>query len=110
MIKQYKIDEVDSLVSKLEEKSNFILTNYSGIKVRDLSQLRNSLREKNAEYKVIKNNLFKRALEKVGVEGLGQYLKGPVGVAFIKEEVGEITKILKEFGEKQEKFTYSVGC
>jgi large subunit ribosomal protein L10 len=109
MVKQYKIDEVNNLVSNLKDRGNIILTNYSGTKVKDLSILRRQLREKNAEYKVVKNNLFKRALADARYEGLDEHLKGPIGVAFVGEEVGEVAKILKEFGEAQESFSYSAA-
>ena len=109
MIKQYKIDEVENLVEKLQAKSNLILTDYSGVNVKGLSILRNKLREKNAEYKVVKNNLFKLALKKVGKDGLDDYIKGPIGVAFAGEEFGEIAKILKDFGKEQEKFSFAAG-
>ena len=46
MVKQYKVDEVGKLVRRLQEKHNFILTNYSGIKVGNLSDLRRKLRSK----------------------------------------------------------------
>lgn len=110
MVKQYKVDEVANLVAKLKEKSSFILTNYSGIKVRDLGALRKSLRANNAEYKVVKNSFFKRALNEAGYSGdIDKYLKGPVAVAFVGDNVGETAKILKEFSDNQEKFSYSAG-
>jgi ribosomal protein L10 len=61
MIKQYKIDEVQSLKDKLGRKGNLVLTNYSGIKVKDLSVLRKKLGALGVEYKVVKNNLFRSA-------------------------------------------------
>jgi len=109
MVKQYKVDEVDSLVQKLQSKKNIILTNYSGVKVRDLSVLRRNLRAKDIEYKVVKNNLFKRALEKTGYAEMNQHLKGPIGVAFLNDQIAEAAKVLKEFGEAQEKFSFSIG-
>lgn len=112
MVKQYKTDEVANLVSKLKEKSSFILTKYSGIKVRDLSALRKNLKANNADYKVIKNNFFKRALSEAGyanIGGIEKYLKGPVGVTFINDKVAEAAKTLKEFAENQENFSYSAG-
>jgi large subunit ribosomal protein L10 len=109
MVKQYKVDEVATLVAKLKDRSNLILTNYSGIQVKNLSKLRKTLRSKNAEYRVIKNTLFKRALKEVGIEGLDEYLKGPVGVAFMKTEIGEVAKALKDFAKDVEKFSYSAG-
>jgi large subunit ribosomal protein L10 len=109
MVKQYKVDEVELLVSRLQERNNVILTNFSGVKVKDLSRLRKILRENNAEYRVVKNNLFKRALEKAGIEGLDGYLKGPIGVAFIKDEIAEVAKALKDFGKDEESFSYTAG-
>ncbi|HOO70449.1 MAG TPA: 50S ribosomal protein L10 [Spirochaetota bacterium] len=109
MIKQYKVDEVNNLVEKLKEKNNIILTDYSGVSVAGLSVLRRKLREKNADYKVVKNNLLKLALEKSGYEGFQDYIKGPIGVTFLKDEIGEIAKILKDFAKDQENFSYSIG-
>lgn len=109
MVKQYKVDEVSSMVEQLKDKSNVILTNYSGIKVKDLSKLRKVLRSKNADYRVVKNTLFKRALKEVGIEGLDEFLKGPVAVAFAKEEIGDVAKALKDFAKDVEKFSYSAG-
>jgi large subunit ribosomal protein L10 len=109
MVKQYKIDEVSNLVEKLKARNNFILTDYSGIKVKDLSALRSQLRDKNAEYKVVKNNLFKRALSDAGYDVNDDSLKGPIGVAFMGEEVGEVAKVLKDFAKEQDAFSYSVG-
>lgn len=109
MIKQYKIDEVENLVEKLQAKSNLILTDYSGVNVKGLSILRDKLREKNAEYKVVKNNLFKLALKKVGQDGLDDFIKGPIAVAFVSDEIGDIAKILKDFGKEQENFSFTAG-
>jgi len=109
MVKQYKVDEVSSMVDQLKDKGNIILTNYSGIRVKDLSRLRKTLRSKNAEYRVVKNTLFKRALKELGIEGLDEYLKGPVAVAFTKDDVGEVAKALKDFSKDVEKFSYSAG-
>jgi len=109
MAKQYKIDRVQELVQRLNEKSNLILTNYSGIKVSMLSELRNKLREKGAEYKVVKNTLFKRALKDAGYQEIDDHLKGPIGVVFSENDLSEISKILKEFKKEQEKFSFSLG-
>jgi len=109
MAKQYKVDEVENLVAKLKDKKNIILTNYSGVKVRSLGVLRRNLRAKDVDYKVIKNTLFKRALEKAGYINIDQYLKGPIGIAFLNDQVAEAAKVLKEFGEIQEKFSFSAG-
>jgi large subunit ribosomal protein L10 len=109
MIKQYKIDEVKSLAEKLKAKGNIIFTDYSGVKVKGLQELRKKLRAKNVEYKVVKNNLFKLALKEAGYEGMDSHVKGPVAVAFIKSEVAETAKIFKDFSKEQEKFSFSLA-
>ncbi len=109
MVKQYKIDEVADLTTKLREKGNIFLTDYSGVKVKGLSALRKMLREKNAEYKVVKNNLFKKAVKDAGLLNMDDVIKGPVGVAFVKTEVAEVAKILQDFKKEEEKFSYTFG-
>lgn len=109
MAKQYKIDNVQALIQKLNEKGNLIFTDFSGIKVSVLSELRNKLREKDAEYKVVKNNLFKRALKDAGYKDVDDYLKGPIGVVFTSSDLGEAAKILKDFKKEQENFRFSLG-
>ncbi|HOK02720.1 MAG TPA: 50S ribosomal protein L10 [Spirochaetota bacterium] len=109
MVKQYKIDEVEELKARLKEQGNVILTDFSGVKVNEISLLRKQLAEKGAKYKVVKNTLFRRALEESGYVNIDEHLKGPIGVAFAGDQVGEVAKILKEFAEKNEKFTYFAG-
>ncbi len=109
MVKQYKIDEVQNLSEKLQKKRNIILTNYSGIKVKDLSELRRKLRAKGCEYKVVKNNLFKRAVkDTIGVD-IDKHLVGPVGVVFSENDLSEPAKVLKDFNKEIEVFKFSVG-
>ena len=103
MVKQYKVDEVSDLRAKLENYGNFILTDYSGIKVKDLGLLRSKLREKEAIYKVV------RALKETGNEAICEKIKGPVAVAFAGEQVGEVAKVLKEFKAEVENFSYFSG-
>ncbi len=109
MVKQYKIDEVGKLTARLSEKKNIILTSYSGIKVQDLSELRRKLRARGCDYKVVKNNLFKRALKESGSVAIDEFLKGPIGVVFTGNDLSEPAKILKEFNKEQEKFSFSAG-
>lgn len=104
MVKQVKIDDVNALVEKINQKKNFILTKYTGIKVKGLTLVRRKLREKNGDYHVVKNNMFKRALKECGYEGLDGMIKGPIAVAFANAEIAEIAKALKEFIKEEEKF------
>jgi large subunit ribosomal protein L10 len=109
MAKQYKIDAVSELVDQLKQKQNFILTNYSGIKVSALTQLRTQLKEKGGAYKVVKNNLFNLALKEAGYVDVNKDLKGPIAVAFGNEQIGDIAKVLQDFKKENEAFDYFMG-
>lgn len=109
MAQQYKIDFVNEIKETLAEKKNIILTKYSGIKVSEMSALRSEVKAKGAKYKVIKNNLFKRALDESGYENIEEHLKGPIGVAFAGEEVGDIAQLFKKFKKDQEAFDFFLG-
>ena len=56
-----KEEEVNKLAEKLKDAKVILLTDYRGINVADVTKLRTDLRETNSEYKVIKNNIIKRA-------------------------------------------------
>lgn len=109
MVKQYKQDAVEELFAKLQNKSNLILTDFTGTKVSDLNQLRRQLREKSTEYKVVKNTLFMRVVDKLGYKDLGDYIKGPIAIAFTDGDLSDVAKLLKDFQKEHQQFNYSVG-
>jgi large subunit ribosomal protein L10 len=95
--------EVISEVKELLESSTAVyLTDYSGINVEDISDLRNQFRKEGVRYKVFKNNLFKRALDESGkFEKLADHLTGMTGFAFTSTNLVAPAKIInKYFGEK----------
>ena len=85
IIKQ-KEEEVKKLAEKMKDASLVLLTDYRGITVADVTELRSTLRKINAEYYVIKNNITKRALNKNGITELDDKLVGPTAVIIAKEE------------------------
>lgn len=109
MIKQEKVQKLQEIVERLKLKKNFILTNYSGITVKGLTELRRQLREKGVEYKVVKNNLFKKALKDLGYADIEDSVKGPLGIAFSNTDLTEAAKILKNYKKDHEKFSFSLG-
>ena len=109
MVKQFKVDEVARLVEQLNGKKNIILTHYSGIKVKDLGVLRKKLRAAGADYKVVKNNLFRLALKETGHAVIDEHLKGPTAGAFVQDDVSAVAKVLKEFKKEIAEFRYTIG-
>ena len=98
-----KKEQVAFFTEGLTERPNVILAGYAGLKVSDLQDLRNQLKEKGVEYKVIKNNLFFRAwkdLEKDGLEEIKDLLVGPLGVVLAGDELPAAAKILKDYEKK----------
>ena len=69
IIKQ-KAEEVNSLAETIKQSKLILLTDYRGINVTDVTELRKNLRNTNSEYKVIKNNITRRALKECGIEGI----------------------------------------
>lgn len=85
IIKQ-KEEQVRQLAQKIKEAEVVILADYRGINVEDVTNLRTNLRNINAEYLVIKNNITRRALQECGVEGLDEALLGPTALIIGKED------------------------
>ena len=83
---QQKKEEVSKLAAKMKEAKLILLTNYRGINVADDTSLRRDLRNVNAKYTIIKNNITRRALAEAGIEGLEDKLVGPTAVILCNED------------------------
>ena len=94
-----KTKAVADLTERFRSATGVVLTEYRGISVSGLRELRESLRG-NAEYLVVKNTLTKIAVEEAGVEGLSDMLVGPNAIAFITGDPVEASKGLKNFGKE----------
>ena len=92
-----KKEEVSKLAEKIKEAKLILLTDNRGINVADVTSIRNDLRNANAEYTVIKNNITKRALAECGIEGLDEQLEGPTAVIMTTEDYLEPTKAIYNF-------------
>jgi len=89
---------VAEIVDQFNAASGAVLTEYRGLTVAELQQLRRSLGE-NANYAVVKNTLTKIAAQQVGIDGLEDLLNGPTAVAFINGDVVEAAKGLRDFAK-----------
>lgn len=98
-IQQHKIDSVNLLREEFENVQDFIFTDYRGMTVEQITNLRLKLREKKAVYKVVKNRFAKLALMQLHRPELGDNLVGPTAVAYSSEESGPIAKILFEMAK-----------
>lgn len=104
-----KKSEVSALAEKIKEAKLVLLTDYRGISVDDVTNLRADLRKVNAEYKVIKNNITRRALQEAGIEGLEDVLVGPTAVVLSTEDYLEPSKAIYEYTKKNESYKIKGG-
>ncbi len=102
-IKKEKVKLVKNLSEKLSKIKIAILVNYSGLNTGQLSDLREKLEEKDAELKVIKNTLAKRACQKVDIKIEPDVFTGPVAlISGFSDEVGP-AKIVWKFARIEKK-------
>ncbi|MFM2046981.1 MAG: ribosomal protein [Actinomycetota bacterium] len=85
--------------TKLDESDAVIITEYRGLSVTALAELRRELRKAGCEYRVYKNTLARFAAREAGVDGLGTLLVGPTAMAFVKGDVAAVAKSLKEYAK-----------
>jgi len=89
-----KAKKVESLTAEIAAASSFVVTEYRGLKVGELQQLRRRLRPRGIEYHVVKNSLFARAAEQSGKSELRSILSGPTAVAMGNVDEVELAKSL----------------
>ena len=89
---------VADLQKKFEESEAVLLTEYRGLSVAELRELRNSIRE-HATYAVAKNTLTKIAANKAGVTAFDDELAGPSALAFVHGDTVAVAKALREFAK-----------
>ena len=82
-----KEQAIAALKQTFEDTEAVVVTQYAGLTVGEMSDLRNKMRECGVSYKVSKNRLVLRALEGTRFEGIGEMLKGPVAIATSKDPV-----------------------
>lgn len=104
-----KIKEVEELAEKIKDAKVVLLTDYRGINVEDVTGLRAKLRGANTEYKVLKNNITKRALDKLGFEGLDDKLEGPTAVILGYNDYLETSKIIYEYAKENDFYKIKGG-
>ena len=104
-----KEELVKALAERMKSAKVIILTDYRGINVADVTELRSELRKSDSEYKVIKNNIIRRALAENGIEGLDDLLEGPTAVVTSKEDYLEASKIIYKFSKDNDFYKIKGG-
>ena len=104
-----KKEEVANLAAKMKEAKIILLTDYRGINVADVTELRSELRKSDSEYKVIKNNIIRRAIAENGIEGLDDLLEGPTAVIMNNEDYLEAAKAIYNYSKDNDFYKIKGG-
>jgi large subunit ribosomal protein L10 len=92
-----KVAVVEEVREHFRESDAAILTEYRGLKVKDLATLRRSLRPNGGDYKIYKNTLVSLAAREASLEELTPMLTGPTAIAFIKGDAAAVAKALRDY-------------
>ncbi|MBD3386354.1 50S ribosomal protein L10 [candidate division KSB1 bacterium] len=98
-----KITRVEKLNKDLEGATGVYLTDFTGLSVEQITELRREFRKVDVNYIVVKNTLARLSAEKTGFEKLLPYLKGPTGLAISKEDPIAPVRVIYEFKKNREK-------
>jgi large subunit ribosomal protein L10 len=93
-----KVAVVDEVRERLSSSSAVLLTEYRGLKVSEIAELRRNLRTAGGDYKVYKNTLVRFAVRELGIEGVEELLVGPTALAFVEGDAAAVAKALRDYG------------
>jgi large subunit ribosomal protein L10 len=92
-----KVALVEEIAEKFSAADATFVTEYRGLSVGSLANLRRTLRDAGGEYKVYKNTLIRLAAGNAGKNGLDDILVGPTGLTFVSGDIAAAAKALRDF-------------
>lgn len=102
-----KQEVVNEIINKVNESSTFVLFEYQGLTVSDMTELRRKLRETGSDLKIYKNTLTRRALNSINID-MDSELAGPKAMAFGTDAIAPI-KVLSDFAKTHEALQMKIG-
>jgi large subunit ribosomal protein L10 len=104
-----KVAKVEEIRERLSRVQGAVITDYRGLDVGEITELRKQLREAGVEFKVLKNTLTILAAREVGMEEIVPYLTGPTAIAFGYDDPVTAAKIISEFAKKNKELEIKGG-
>jgi len=98
-----------TLAEEMKGNTGMLLTEYHGLTMAEISELRAKLRALNCKYKVVKNTVTKKVLKEIGFEDFSKYFEGPTAVAIQKGDPAGPAKVLVEFAKDHAKLKLKAG-
>jgi large subunit ribosomal protein L10 len=93
----HKIAVVDEVRSRIGEASASIVSEYRGLSVAELAELRTALAAVGGDYRIFKNTLVRRAIDGGEYQPLSEYLSGPSALTFVQGDISAVAKALRDF-------------
>lgn len=109
MARPEKVAAVTEIRERLADADAAVLTEYRGLKVRQLAELRGSLRPAGTDFKIYKNTLARRVAEDAGLAELIPLFEGPTAIAFVKGDAVMAAKALREFAKTNQALVVKGG-
>lgn len=109
MARPKKEAAVADIKERLERSKAIVLTDYRGLNVHDIMELRRRLKEAGVDYKVVKNTLAQLAAEKAAISDVNVYLSGPTAMAFGFGDPVAPAKIISEFAREHKELEIKGG-
>lgn len=103
-----KVAVVEQMAEDLTGVGSLVLSDFTGINVEEISELRKRCREADVTFRVVKNTLVGRAVEGTDKEGLTEHFGGPTAIAYSDDMVAP-AKVLKEFAKEFGKLDFKAG-
>jgi large subunit ribosomal protein L10 len=96
----FKVEAVGVLKEKFNRFAGYIFTDYRGLTVEQITNLRTELHKLDAEYKVVKNNFARIAFQELSQPDVATYLVGPTAIALAKDEASQVAKSILDFAKE----------
>jgi len=109
MARPEKVAVVEEIAERLRRVQGVVLTDYRGLNVKEMTELRKQLRGVGVEFRVFKNTLTRIAANEVGIQGLDPYLEGPTALAFGYDDPVAAAKAISEFAKTNDRLQVKGG-
>ena len=93
----HKVEVVDEVKTRLGEAAASIVSEYRGLTVAEMAELRQALASVGGDYKIFKNTLVRRAVDGGEYQPLSEYLSGPSALTFVRGDISAVAKALRDF-------------
>lgn len=104
-----KASSIAELREKLGAARSAVLTDFRGLSVAEITELRTLLRKRAVEYTVVKNTLARMAVRDTGLAGLAAYFEGPTAIAISREDPLAASRVLSTWGKSRPTFAIKGG-